>query len=133
MGIPADEAIWYAQARSNLSALEAFALTSQSPRTTVRPLTVHPVPLSLALAPLAAASYSADGEVRNIGQLMSTGGVGEVVDQIVKLAEPPQEFKSIIKFLKTNSEALATARLLFATWPARTDIPDAFVAIEFAT
>jgi len=35
--------------------------------------------------------------------------------------------------LKTNSEALATARLLFATWPARNDVPDAFVAIEFAT
>ncbi|MDX6383868.1 MAG: hypothetical protein QOK48_1441, partial [Blastocatellia bacterium] len=26
-----------------------------------------------------------------------------------------------------------TARLLFATWPARTDVPNAFVAIEFAT
>ena len=82
---------------------------------------------------LAADTYKMYGEVRNIGQLMSTGGVGEIVDPIIKLADPPQEFKSIIKFLKTNAEALATARLLFATWPARTDVPDAFVAIEFAT
>jgi hypothetical protein len=82
---------------------------------------------------LAADSYKMYGEVRNIGQLMSTGGAGEIVDPIIKLADPPQQFKSIIKFLKTNSEALATARLLFATWPVRTDLPYAFVAIEFAT
>ena len=69
---------------------------------------------------LAADSYKMYGEVRNIGQLMSTGGLGEIVDPIIKLAEPPDQFKSIIKFLKTNAEALATARLQFATWRART-------------
>ena len=82
---------------------------------------------------LAADSYKMYGEVRNIGQLMSNGGLGEIVDPIIKLAEPPEQFKSIIKFLKSNSEALATARLLFATWPARADVPNAFVAIEFGT
>lgn len=82
---------------------------------------------------LAADSYKLYGEVRNVGQLMNTGGAGEIVDPIIKLADPPEQFKAIIKFLKTNADALATARLLFATWPARTDIPDAFVAIEFGT
>src|SRR6266852_5292072 len=82
---------------------------------------------------LAADSYKMYGEVRNIGQLLSTGGAGEIVDPIIKLANPPQEFQSIIKFLKKNEEALATSRLLFASWPARSDVPDAFVAIEFAT
>jgi hypothetical protein len=82
---------------------------------------------------LGADRYKVYGEIRNIGQLMSTGGVGEIVDPILKLASPPQEFNSIIKFLKKNTEALATARLLFATWPARTDVPNAFVAIEFGT
>ena len=82
---------------------------------------------------LAADRYKMYGEVRNIGQLMSTGGVGEIVDPIIKLADPPQQFNSIIKFLKANAEALATARLLFATWPVRADVPDALVAIEFAT
>src|SRR6266404_2291089 len=43
------------------------------------------------------------------------------------------QLSSIIKFLKVNAEALASSRLLFATWPARTGIPDAFVAIEFPT
>src|SRR5260370_19487653 len=51
----------------------------------------------------------------------------------MKLAEPPKEFQSIIKFLKTNAEALAAARLLFATSPARTEIPETLVAIEFSS
>lgn len=82
---------------------------------------------------LAADAYEVYGEVRNVGQLLSTGGAGEIVDPILKLAEPPKEFLSIIKFLKANSEALATSRLLFATSPARTEIPTTFVAIEFAS
>lgn len=82
---------------------------------------------------LGADRYKLYGEVRNIGQLMSNGGMVEIVDPIIKLASPPPEFNSIIKFLKSNTEALATARLLFATWPARTDVPNAFVAIEFGT
>jgi len=82
---------------------------------------------------LSADSYKLYGEVRNIGQLMATGGAAEIVDPIIKLAEPPKEFSAIIKFLKSNAEALATARLQFATWPARSDVPNAFVAIEFAS
>lgn len=82
---------------------------------------------------LAADRYKIYGEVRNVGQLMSTGGLAEIVDPIIKLAGPPQEFNSIITFLKKNSEALATSRLLFATWPARTDVPDVFVAVEFSS
>jgi hypothetical protein len=117
--------------------LLAAPVCAQRPATPARP----PAPREAApRAPeptfdnlLAADRYKMYGEVRNIGQLTSTGGVGEIVDPIIKLADPPQEFKSIIKFLKTNAEALATARLLFATWPARNDVPDVFVAIEFAT
>ena len=82
---------------------------------------------------LEADTYKLYGEVRNVGQLLSTGGAGEIVEPIIKLANPPQEFQSIIKFLKKNEEALVTSRLLFASWPARADVPDAFVAIEFAT
>jgi hypothetical protein len=73
------------------------------------------------------------GEVRNVGALLTTGGAGEIVEPIIKLADPGPEFKSIVSFLKKNSEALATSRLMFASWPARTDIPTTFVAIEFAT
>lgn len=82
---------------------------------------------------LAADSYKMYGEVRNLGELMSTVGAAEIVDPIMKLADPPKEFRSIVKFLKANSEALASSRLLFATWPARKNVPNVFVAIEFGT
>ena len=82
---------------------------------------------------LAADAYKLYGEVRNVGQLLSTGGAGEIVEPVIKLADPGPEFKSIVSFLKKNSEALASSRLMFATWPARTDVPTMFVAIEFPT
>src|SRR5437016_14565153 len=82
---------------------------------------------------LAADSYVIYGEVRNLGQLLSTGGAGEIVDPIMKLAGPPATLKSIENFLKSNAETLATSRLLFAASPMRHDIPSTFVAIEFAT
>ena len=82
---------------------------------------------------LSADTYKLYGEVRNVGALLTTGGAGEIVEPIIKLADPGPEFKSIVSFLKKNSEALATSRLMFASWPARTDIPTTMVAIEFAT
>ncbi len=56
---------------------------------------------------LGADTYKLYYEVRNVGQLLSTGGAGEIIDPIIKLANPPQEFQSIVKFLKKNEEALA--------------------------
>src|SRR5436190_5616051 len=82
---------------------------------------------------LAVDAYKLYGEVRSVGQLLSTGGAGEIVDPIIKLVDPGKEFKSIVSFLKKNSEALASSRLIFATWPARTDVPNVLVAIEFPT
>ena len=82
---------------------------------------------------LAVDAYKLYGEVRSVGTLLSTGGAGEIVDPIIKLADPGPQFKSIVDFLKKNSEALGSSRLMFASWPARTDVPMFFVAIEFPT
>src|SRR5437588_2934193 len=80
---------------------------------------------------LSADTYKLYGEIRNVGQLLSSGGAGEIVDPIVKLADPGPQFKAIVSFLKKNSEALGSSRLMFASWAARTDVPAVFVAIEF--
>ncbi|HXI25913.1 MAG TPA: hypothetical protein VNG71_18800 [Pyrinomonadaceae bacterium] len=82
---------------------------------------------------LAVDAFKMYGEVRNVGQLLGNGGAGEIIEPIIKLAEPGKEFQSIIDFLKKNSEALTSSRLMFATWPTRTDLPNVFVAIEFPT
>ena len=124
---------------SLLVAVIVFAapLCAQRPATPARPPArreAAPPPAAPTFEDLLSVdSYKLYGEVRNVGQLMSTGGAGDIIEPIIKLADPGKEFKSIVKFLKGNAEALATTRLLFATWPARTGIPDAFVAIEFPT
>ena len=61
---------------------------------------------------LSADTYKLYGEIRNVGQLLSNGGAGEIVDPIVKLADPGPQFKAIISFLKKNSEALGSSRLI---------------------
>jgi len=103
---------------------------AQSPRTAPpRPAEADPTFDML----LAADAYKLYGEVRNVGTLLSSGGAGEIVDPIIKLADPGPQFKSIVSFLKKNSEALGSSRLMFAGWPARTDVPAIFFAIEFPT
>jgi len=82
---------------------------------------------------LSADSYKIYGEIKNVGTLVSTGSIAELIDPITKLADPPKEFKALVKFINANAEMLADSRLVFATWPARAEIPNAFVAIELAS
>lgn len=100
--------------------------TTKPPQREAPPKPVDPILDNL----LAADSYKLYGEVRNVGQLLTTGGAGDIVEPLIKFVGQ-QQLESVVKFLKSNSEALATSRLLFASWPARTDVPNFFVAIEF--
>jgi hypothetical protein len=128
---------------SSLVILVLFAtpLLAQRPATPAKPPARPPVsPQTAPRTPeptfenlLGVDRYKIYGEIRNVGQLMGTGGAGEIVDPIIKLADPPKEFKSIVTFLKKHAEALSSSRLLFAAWPVRTDVPTAFVAIEFSS
>src|SRR5262245_42651221 len=109
-------------------------VVAQQPAASTAPPKQTPIPADPAFETLLATdAYKLYGEVRNVGQLLSTGGAGEIVEPVIKLADPGQEFKSVVNFLKRNSEALANSRLMFATWPARTDVPTMFTAIEFPT
>ncbi len=80
---------------------------------------------------LAADSYKIYGEVRGMGQLIRSEGVKDLLDPVLKLAAPPKEFKSLVKWLNTRADALTTSRLLFAAWPTRPKLPQTLVAIEF--
>jgi hypothetical protein len=82
---------------------------------------------------LSADSYKMYVEVRNVGTLLTTGGAGEIIDPIVKLADPGPQLKSLLKFLRDNAEPLAGSRLMIATWPVRSDIPSTMAALEFAS
>lgn len=82
---------------------------------------------------LAADSYKIYGELKNVGTLVHSGAFAELIDPVMKLADPPKEFKTLVKFINSNAETLANSRLVFATWPARAEIPNAFFVIEMAT
>ncbi len=90
-----------------------------------------PAPTFETLIP--AESYTVYGEVRNVGHLVQSNAANEVLEPILTLSGPPKEFKTFVKWLKTHSEELMASRLLVATWPTRKQVPDAIVAIEFAS
>lgn len=81
---------------------------------------------------LSADSYKLYVEVRNVGTLLTTGGAGEIVEPIIKMADPGPELTALVGFLKDNAEPLAHSRLLVATWPARAEIPTTMAVVEFA-
>ena len=82
---------------------------------------------------LPADTYRIYGEVRSVGQLIRSNSVNEILEPILKLAGPPKEFRTVIKWLQTNVDEVMSSRLIFAGWTAAKDLPDSLVAIEFAS
>src|SRR5688572_5688452 len=78
-------------------------------------------------------TYKMYVEVRNVGTLLTTGGAGDIVDPILKLADPGPQLKSLVKFLRDNAEPLAGSRLMVASWPVRSDIPSTMAVLEFTS
>src|SRR5689334_12439273 len=82
---------------------------------------------------LSASSYKIYGEVRGVGQLVKSSAVTDVLDPFLKLGGPDKEFVEIVNWLKHHADQLTTSRLLVAAWPTFKDVPNAVVAIEFAS
>ncbi|HJU93338.1 MAG TPA: DUF3352 domain-containing protein [Pyrinomonadaceae bacterium] len=90
-----------------------------------------PAPTFDTLVP--AERYSIYGEVRGVGQAIRSSAINDALEPILKLAGPPKEFKTMVKWLNAHAEELMTSRLLVASWPVSKDLPEAIVAIEFAS
>lgn len=82
---------------------------------------------------LAAKSYKLYGEVRMIGGLARSNAIMQLLEPLRLLGTPPKEVTAIIEFLNANAEMLATSRLMFATMPARAQLPQNLIAIELAS
>ncbi len=80
---------------------------------------------------LAAGSYRIYGEVRGVGQLLRSSSVDDVLDPTLKLASPPKEFKTLVEWLDARADALISSRLLFAASPARPNLPQVLMVVEF--
>ena len=82
---------------------------------------------------LPADSYVIYGEVRDAGQLISSSALNDLLEPVLKLAGPPKEFKSVVKWLNAHTDQVIGSRLFFATWPLNKNLPEAIVVIEFAS
>ena len=82
---------------------------------------------------LAADDYKIYGEIQNVGQLIRSPNVAEILDPVMKLSSPPKEFKSLVKFANAHAELLQTSRMFFAAWPAKPNLPQALFGIEFSS
>jgi hypothetical protein len=117
-------------------ALALFLTTAQAQRrsTPKRPVSEsepqHQVSFDTLLA---IDSYKVYGEVRGVGQLIRSDGVKDLLDPVMKLAAPPSEFRSLVKWLNARADSLMTSRLLFAASPSRPKLPELLIAIEFAS
>ena len=80
---------------------------------------------------LAADSYKIYVEVRNVGQLINSGSFQELIEPVLKLASPPKEFRTAVKWLSAHADAVMTSRMMVAAWPTAKNIPTVLVAIEF--
>ncbi|HSE34110.1 MAG TPA: DUF3352 domain-containing protein [Pyrinomonadaceae bacterium] len=75
-------------------------------------------------------SYKVYVEVRNVGQLINSSSFTELLEPVLKLAAPPKEFKTAVKWLTTHADAVTTSRMMVAAWPTAKNIPNVLVAIE---
>jgi hypothetical protein len=80
---------------------------------------------------LSADSYKIYVEIRNVGQLINSSSFTELVEPILKLAAPPKEFRTAVKWLAAHAEVITTSRMMVASWPTAKNIPNVLVAIEF--
>ena len=100
----------------------------QPPRTAKANSSAQPITFDTLLG---SDRYKVYGEVRSIGQLIRSNSVNDLLEPVIKLAGPPQEFKKFIKWIDTHSDDVMTSRMLFATWPSAPNLPDVVFAIEF--
>lgn len=127
------------QAAATILLLLSLVLTAaaqqkrQAPAKTPPKPAAAPTPAPTFDTLIPADSYNIYGEVRGAGQLIRSNAMTELLEPILKLAGPPKEFKSVVKWLNAHAEEVMTSRLLVATWPTGKDVPETIVAIEFAS
>jgi hypothetical protein len=117
--------------------LLTFAPTAAAQKRTQRPKPPAPKPAGAPAISfdnlLSADSYKIYVEIRNVGQFVNSGSFSELLEPVLKLAAPPKEFRTAVRWLKAHADSVTTSRMMVAAWPTAKDIPNVLVAIEFDT
>lgn len=82
---------------------------------------------------LAADTFKIYGEVRNVGALVRSSALNDVLEPVLKLGGPPKDFVEFVNWMKSHSDQLTTSRMLVAIAPTVKDLPEFVVAIEFSS
>ncbi|HVF89803.1 MAG TPA: hypothetical protein VNH22_07025 [Blastocatellia bacterium] len=83
---------------------------------------------------LPAESYGLYGEARNIGQQITSGGFRSILETLLPLmGEFPPELTGTILFASAHASEISRSRMMFATLPARRNIPTMLMAIELSS
>src|SRR5262249_48947468 len=73
-------------------------------------------------------------EIRDAGQLIRSSAINDLLEPVLKLAGPPKEFKSVVKWLNAHADQVMSSRMFVAGWSINNKIaPDPLVVIEFAS
>lgn len=80
---------------------------------------------------LAADTYRVYSEARAVGQLLRSPALTDLLEPVMKLGGPPKEFKTLLKWLNAQADALAGSRMMAASWAAQPNLPSVLLAIEF--
>ena len=108
-----------------VAALLLFSLLASAPITIAQKRTPPrtKAPVRSATAPvtsfenlLAADSYKIYVEVRNVGQLVNSGSFQGLIEPVLKLASPPKEFRTAVKWVSAHADAVMTSRMMVAAW-----------------
>ncbi len=65
--------------------------------------------------------------------MIRSSAVNDLLDPLLKLGGPPDEFKTVVKWLNAHADVLAGSRMLVAGWPSRPNLPKILIAIEFSS
>lgn len=119
-----------------LITLAATAVAQQKRQAPARPqpkpaAAPTPAPTFDTLVP--AETYFLYLEARNAGQLIQSSSFNDALEPILKLAGPPKEFSTIVKWLNEHADEVMSSRVLVAGWPINQDLPEAIIAVEFAS
>src|SRR6185503_7563361 len=80
---------------------------------------------------LAASSYILYVEARNIGQQVRSGGLSEIIEPLLPIAEQlPKELDMLARFVVTNADMLLRSRLMIAAEPAKPALPATLIVLE---
>lgn len=113
------------------------ALTALAQKRTAPPAKPATAPVAVPVVTfdtlLADDHYRVYSEVRNVGSLVRSQSFAELLDPLVKLASPPKQFSTVMKWIQARAEPLAGSRLCVASWPSKPTLPQFVFAIELAT